>query len=93
MKRIIVACAGAVATSTIVKNKLKNFLNAEGFDGTYEIEQCKVSEAQHKSRNADLCLETTQIVGEFACPTYSAVPFLTNRGLPELKEKIIQALE
>ncbi|MDT2782992.1 PTS sugar transporter subunit IIB [Vagococcus fluvialis] len=93
MKRIIVACQGAVATSTIVKSKLKNFLDENGLEGQYEIVQCKVSEAQAKSRNADLCLETTQIVGEFFCPTYSAVPFLTKRGLPELKEKILEALK
>lgn len=92
MKKIIVACAGGVATSTVVKSKLKKALDERGFAGKYELEQCKVADAPSKSNGADLLIETTQIVGTFGCPAYSGVAFLTGRGVNELMDKIVADL-
>ena len=92
MKKIIVACAGGVATSTVVKSKLKKSLDERGFAGKYELEQCKVADAPAKSNGADLLIETTQIVGTFGCPAYSGVAFLTGRGVNELMDKIVADL-
>lgn len=92
MKKILVACAGGVATSTVVKSKLKKALDGAGLAGAYELEQCKVSDAPAKSHTADLLIETTQIVGTFGCPAYSGVPFLTGVGVDKLMAQILSDL-
>lgn len=93
LKKVLVACAGGVATSAVVKSKLKRALDGRGLAGTYELEQCKVSEARGKSSSADLLIETTQVVGTFGCPAFSGVPFLTGRGTDELLDKIVAVLK
>lgn len=93
MKKILVACAGGVATSTVVKSKLKKALDQRGFAGAYQLEQCKVADAPSKSAGADLLIETTQVVGKFECPAYSGVAFLTGRGVEELMDKIAADLQ
>lgn len=93
MKKILVACAGGVATSTVVKSKLRKALDQRGFAGKYQLDQCKVSDAPAKSTGADLLIETTQVVGKFSCPAYSGVAFLTGRGVDELMDKIVADLQ
>nr|WP_315522434.1 PTS sugar transporter subunit IIB [Olegusella massiliensis] len=92
MKKILVACAGGVATSTVVRSKLKKALDDAGLAGSYVLEQCKVSDAPTKARSADLLIETTQIVGTFECPAYSGVPFLTGVGVDKLMPQILSDL-
>ena len=41
-RKVIVACGGAVATSTIAANKVKELGEKNGFD--IEICQCRISE-------------------------------------------------
>lgn len=93
MKRILVACAGGVATSTVVRSKIKKALDSRGLEGRYIIEQCKVSDAPSKCHNYDVLIETTQIVGNFDCPALSGVPFLTGQGADALADKIVEILE
>lgn len=93
MKRILVACAGGVATSTVVKSKIKRALDERGMNGTYVLDQCKVSDAPSKSSNADILIETTQIVGNFDCPAFSGVPFLTGRNTDALIDQIIEIIK
>ena len=93
MKKILVACAGGVATSTVVKSKLKKALDNAGLAGTYELEQCKVADAPAKSHSADLLIETTQIVGSFGCPAFSGIPFLTGSGVDKLMSQLLPVLE
>lgn len=93
MKKILVACAGGVATSTVVKSKLKKALDSGGLEGAYELKQCKVSDAPELSHTADLLIETTQPVGDFGCPAYSGVAFLTGVGVDDLMSKILADLK
>ena len=93
MKKILVACAGGVATSTVVRSKLKRALDARGLEGAYTIDQCKVAEAQSKSRSYDLLVETTQIAGTFGCPAFSGVPFLTGHGADALVDQLVDVLK
>ena len=45
MKKIVLACGSGVATSTAVAKKVSDLLNANGYEGQYEIVQCAISEA------------------------------------------------
>ena len=37
MKKIVLACGSGVATSTAVAKKVSDLLNANGYEGQYEI--------------------------------------------------------
>ena len=52
MKKVLVACGGAVATSTVAASKIKELLKANNIDAS--VEQCRVSELSSKVGNVDL---------------------------------------
>ena len=45
MKNIILACGSGIATSTAVAAKIKDLLNANGYEGEFKITTCAISEA------------------------------------------------
>lgn len=48
MKKVIVACGGAVATSTVAANKIRELAKREGIP--VEVTQCRVNELDSKKR-------------------------------------------
>lgn len=48
MKKVLVACGGAVATSTVAANKIKELLKANNIDAS--VEQCRFNRYYSKSR-------------------------------------------
>ena len=59
MKKILVACGTAIATSTVVAKKLEEKLRARGIAVT--IDQCKASEVSSKASAYDLVVTTTEV--------------------------------
>lgn len=47
MKKVLVACGGAVATSTVAANKIRALLKENNIDA--DVSQCRVSELGRKS--------------------------------------------
>ena len=58
MKKIVLACGSGVATSTAVAKKVSDLLNANGYEGQYEIVQCAISEAAANCEGADMLVAT-----------------------------------
>ena len=92
MKKILIACQGGVATSTVARSRLKDILDQKGFSGKFQMYQSELSTAKQEARDMDVCLVTSQVPEQYSCPTYSGLPLLTEVGKDELVNKIIKDL-
>ncbi len=86
MKKILVACGTAVATSTVVAKKLEEALKARGF--AVSIDQCKASEVPGKAAAFDVVVSTTEVDGTAGKPLVRTLSFLTGIGIEADIEKI-----
>jgi len=77
-KRILVVCGTGVATSTVVVQKVRAFVEAEGIDAT--ITQGAVADLVSGGTNADVIVATTQVPATIAVPVVQGLPFLTGVG-------------
>lgn len=90
-KRILVACGTAIATSTVVANKIKEMLAAKGITDI-TIDQCKAAEAPSKAANFDLIVTTTPVGNVGNVPVIRTVSFLSGVGMDKdialIREKL-----
>ncbi|WP_208590044.1 PTS sugar transporter subunit IIB [Gracilibacillus suaedae] len=91
MKRILVACGTAIATSTVVAKKIEEVLGSKGHE--VFVDQCKASEASSKVANFDLIVATTPVSGVGDTPVIQTVSFLSGVGIDEDIQKIMDVLE
>ena len=90
MKRILVACGTAVATSTVVAHKLEEMLRARGIE--VKIDQCKASEVGSKAQAYDVIVSTTEVDDTRGKPIVRTLSFLTGIGVDADVEKIVKLL-
>ena len=86
MKKILVACGTAIATSTVVAKKLEEKLLARGI--AVSIDQCKASEVPSKAAAYDVIVSTTEVDGTGGKPIVRTLSFLTGIGIDADVEKI-----
>jgi PTS system galactitol-specific IIB component len=90
MKKILVACGTAIATSTVVAKKLEEKLRARGFD--VKIDQCKASEVGGRAASYDLIVSTTEVDATGGKPHVRTLSFLTGVGIDADVQKICDLL-
>lgn len=92
MKKIIVACGGAVATSTMAAEEIKELCSDNQIQ--IEIIQCRVNEIDsYIDDEVALICTTAKIDRDFAdIPLVHGMPFISGVGIDELKEKILSIL-
>ncbi len=90
MKKVFVVCATGIATSTMVRMRVEEFLKERGISAI--ITQYRVGELSADRVDADLIVSTTGMPPEFAnvVPVVNGVPFLTGIG-EEVALKEIEA--
>ena len=86
MKKILVACGTAIATSTVVAKKLEEKLAARGI--AVSIDQCKASEVPSRAAAYDVIVSTTEVDGTGGKPLVRTLSFLTGIGIDADVEKI-----
>ncbi|GAB3055740.1 PTS sugar transporter subunit IIB [Salinicoccus sesuvii] len=91
MKRILVACGTAIATSTVVAKKIEEVFKSKGHD--VQVDQCKASEAPSKAANFDLIVATTPVGNVGGTPVIQSISFLTGIGMEEDIKKIFNELD
>jgi galactitol PTS system EIIB component len=91
VKKILVSCGTAVATSTVVAKKVEETLKNKGYNVV--VEQCKASEVPYKAAGADVIVTTTPISDAGSTPVIQTISFLTGVGIDADIDKIIQYLE
>ena len=90
MKKIVVACGTGMATSTIISEKLRAFLDQT--DIRYTITQCILSEISSHSKNASLIVTSMKIDEEFEAPVVLGIPFLIGINEEQARNKVLEIL-
>jgi PTS system galactitol-specific IIB component len=90
VKKILVACGTAIATSTVVAKKLEAELEKRGV--AVKIDQCKASEVGAKAQGYDLVVSTTEVDGTGGKPVVRTLSFLTGVGIERDLETILRLL-
>lgn len=90
-KRVIVACGGAVATSTVAANKIVELCKREGID--VEIVQLRVSEIGINCQNVDLIVTTARVKKDYGVPLENGMAFISGIGIAEAESKILRHLK
>ncbi|WP_372882929.1 PTS galactitol transporter subunit IIB [Psychromonas sp.] len=93
MKKIIVACGGAVATSTIAAEEIKNLCADNGIES--EIIQCRVSDIDsYIDADVVFICTTAKIDRTFGeIPLFRGLPLITGVGAEPLKKKMLAVLK
>ena len=91
MKKILVACGTGMATSTMISERVKSFLEEEGI--SVSVTQCILGEIANQEKNFDLIITSMKLNTEFETPCLVGTPFLIGIGEDVLKEKILQILK
>lgn len=89
-KKVIVACGGAVATSTIAAQKVKALIDREGLDAT--VEQVRINEIP-SNLPADLIVPTSRFEEDYGVPVITGTGFISGLGEEELEQQILEVLQ
>lgn len=90
-KKVIVACGGAVATSTIAANKVKELGAKNGID--IDICQCRISEIPSNLDGACLIVPTSKVKRDYGIPLITGMPFISGVGVEKTEKKILKVLQ
>lgn len=67
MKKVIVACGGGIATSTLIADKVRQTLDEAGID--YQLTQTTLSELVYENSDADLIVTSMRVESDFGVPS------------------------
>lgn len=90
-KRVIVACGGAVATSTVAANRVTELCKKNGID--VEIVQCRVSEIGANLTGVSLIVATSKVKKDYGIPFVGGMSFISGVGEQQTEQAILAALK
>jgi galactitol PTS system EIIB component len=90
-RKVIVACGGAVATSTMAAEEIKELCEANNI--SVELVQCRVNEIETYMDGVDLICTTAKVDRTFGdIPVVHGMPFISGVGIEALQQKILTIL-
>ncbi|WP_413528003.1 PTS galactitol transporter subunit IIB [Rahnella inusitata] len=91
-RKIIVACGGAVATSTLAAEEIKELCEAHGIE--MELVQCRINEIETFMSGAHLICTTCKVDRTFdSIPVVHGMPFISGVGMDILRQQILTLLQ
>jgi len=90
-KTILVACGGAVATSTVAADKINNLMDRENIDA--DVRQMRISELESNKDDADLIVTTAKVKKDYGVPVIHGVNFITGINQEKAEQEILNELE
>ena len=90
-KKVIVACGGAVATSTIAANKVVELGKKNGID--IDICQVRKSEIESNLSGASLIVTTSKVKRDYGVPLITGMPFISGIGVDKTEKAILDVLK
>lgn len=90
-KKILIACGSGIATSTVVKEKVKKTLKEENIKA--EFKQTSIGQIKSNLNDIDLIIPTSSISIDVEVPIVLGIPLLSGVGEKETLEKIIKILK
>ena len=88
MKKLLIMCSTGVATSTIVTNKVKEWLKEKGLTDQVKLYQSKVADEMNKIDNYDIVVSTTVVPDSIKDRVIMGLPLLTGIGTEEMYAEI-----
>ena len=90
-KKVIVACGGAVATSTVAANRIKDLCKENGIN--IDLVQCRISEIESHLQGADLICTTMKVKKTYGdIPVMTVMGFISGINEEKLEKDILEAL-
>lgn len=89
-KIVYVACGGAVATSTVAAEKIKQLLKDNGIEA--EVNQARISELASFKDHADLFVTTAKVSKDYGVPVVHGAPFITGIRQESAEKSVLEAL-
>lgn len=90
MKKILVACGGAVATSTVAADKIRTLCQLHHID--VDIQQCRIQEIAIRASDVDLIVTTARITTDYGTPVVHGIAFISGINLEAAEQKILAIL-
>lgn len=91
MKNIVVACGGAVATSTMAAERIRELCKEHNIPAT--VTQHRISELGSVASEADLIVTTAKISRDYGVPVVHGIAFVSGINVEATEEKIIEILK
>ncbi|WP_436877419.1 PTS galactitol transporter subunit IIB [Siccibacter turicensis] len=91
-RKVIVACGGAVATSTLAAQEIQEL--CDEYQIALELVQCRVNEIDTYLDGVDLICTTARVDRTFGdVPVVHGMPFVSGVGIEALRQKILMLLQ
>jgi len=90
MKRILVACGGAVATSTVAAEHVRDLLRGHNIPA--DVQQCRISELSGRAAGTDLIVTTAKVSRDYGVPVVHGIAFISGIGADKTDAKILDIL-
>lgn len=89
-KKVIVACGGAVATSTIAAKRIQELCKKNNI--AIEICQVRIAEIESHLTGASLIVTTTRLKREYGVPHITGMAFISGIGVEQTEQAILEIL-
>lgn len=90
MKKILVACGGAVATSTIAAERIRELCKENNIAA--DVQQCRIPELVAQAPGTDLIVTTAKVTKDYGVPVIHGVAFVSGVNVEATEEKILDVL-
>lgn len=91
MRKVIVACGGAVATSTVAARKIEELCEKNRIE--VEICQVRISEIASNLEGACLIVTTSRVKKDFGIPLITGIAFISGVGIEKTEAAILEVLK
>jgi PTS system galactitol-specific IIB component len=88
MKKLLIMCGTGVATSTIVTNKVKEWLRSKGLTDDVKLYQSKIADEMKRIDDYDIIVSTTVVPDSIKAKVIMGLPLLTGFGTEEMYAEI-----
>jgi PTS system galactitol-specific IIB component len=88
MKKLLIMCGTGVATSTIVTNKVKEWLRGKGLTDDVKLYQSKIADEMKRIDDYDIIVSTTVVPDSIKDKVIMGLPLLTGFGTEEMYAEI-----
>lgn len=93
MKKLLIMCGTGIATSTVVKGKVEEWLKENNLSQEVKIYQSKVSDEINRIDEYDVVLSTTLVPDKIKDKVINGVPLLTGIGIESMYEKVLAEIK
>ena len=88
MKKLLIMCGTGVATSTVVTNKVKEWLAEKDLSDQVRLYQSKVADEMNRMDDYDIVVSTTVVPDSIKDKVIMGLPLLTGIGTDEMYAEI-----